>query len=495
MKIRSVLFLFSTILFYCVHAETIQADPGFRLASVLQSNMVVQQNKPFKVWGHALPKETILVQADWMHYPVSVTAGMDSNFMAIINVPLAKKGNYSKHALTVTHKNETIVLNNLLIGDVWICSGQSNMQFGMKEVKDSAKDIAAANFPNIRLFSGGLNFSNNPLDSIKGSWKECTPETVRNFSAVAYYFGRELHQRLDIPVGIIFTGIGASAAQAYVPQNVLAEDSLLNATYLQPYLQSEKAKEPMNGGFSFEKVTRPFLLYNAVIHPFSNLSITGFTWYQGEANRKERKSYTKLTQAMIQSWRENFGQGSLPFYYVQVAPYFYDQNDSTLADYAFFREAQQNISTLGNTKMVVTMDVGEARDLHPKNKKPIGLRLAYTALNRNYGMLTIDYKGPAYNHVIFSKNKAVVHFEDESVQSGLETNDGSAPKYFFVAGADKKFYAAKAEIDGKTIVLTTNNVINPVAVRYAFTNFPVTNLQNKAGIPAVPFRTDDWEEN
>jgi len=471
-----------------------QEKANLAFASVLQSNMVVQQNKPFKVWGSAPAGETVAITADWLPSTVKVETDADNRFLGIISVPLAKKGDFTKHTLTVSSSNKSIALNNLLIGETWICSGQSNMQFGMKETIDSAVEIPAANYPNIRLFNGGLNFSNEPIDSIKGSWKECTPATVKNFSAVAYHFGRELYNTLNVPVGIIFTGIGASAAQAFVPRDVLAADPLLDSVYLEPYLRSAKSKEKMNGGFSFEKVTRPFLLYNAVIHPFTNLSIKGFTWYQGEANRMERESYTRVTQAMIESWRKNFGQGNLPFYYVQVAPFWYDQPDSTLADYAFFREAQENISQLSNTSMVLTMDVGEARNLHPKNKKPIGVRLAKTALNRDYGMLNVSYRGPHYNYVVFDKKRAIIHFNPETVSSGLTTKDVGSPKFFNVAGEDKIFYPANAEIAGETIVVTSDKVKKPVAVRYAFTNFSVTNLQNADGFPAVPFRTDAWAE-
>jgi sialate O-acetylesterase len=473
-----------------------KAEESKRLVvnSILASNMVVQQNKPFKVWGYSAAGETVSISADWMKAPIRVIADVENKFLGIIPVPPVKKGDFTKHKVTVTSGNESIVLDNVLIGETWICSGQSNMQFGMKETIDSAIEIPAANYPNIRLFNASLNFSNDPIDRIKGNWKECTPATVKNFSAVAYHFGRELYNTLNVPVGIIFTGIGASAAQAFVPRDVLAADPLLDIVYLQPYLRSPRSKEKMDAGFSFEKVTRPFLLYNALIHPFTNLSIKGFTWYQGESNRMERESYTRVTQAMIESWRINFGQGNLPFYYVQVAPFWYDKPDSTLADYAFFREAQENISLLSNTSMVLTMDVGEARDLHPKNKKPVGVRLAKTALNRDYGMLNVSYKGPHYEYVIFDKKKAVIHFQPQTVKGGLSTNDGGAPKFFTVAGEDKVFYPATAEIVGNEVVVTSSRVKKPVVVTYAFTNFAVTNLQNKEALPAAPFRTDNWEE-
>ncbi len=488
----SIITLFQ-LLFCCglLHA---QESTTLKLSPVLQSNMVIQQNKPFKVWGWAPAGETVLISADWMKTAVKVAAEADGRFLGIIPVPPATRGDFSKKSLTVAAAGKSVTLHNLLIGETWICSGQSNMQFKLRETIDSTREMAAANYYNIRLFSGGLNFSNSPLDSISGRWQECTPETVKNFSAVAYHFGRELHQALNLPIGIIFTGIGASAAQAYVPKEVLAADTLLSRVYLQPYLASPRSKEKIDGGFSFEKVTRPFLLYNALIHPFTQLSVRGFTWYQGESNRMERESYTKLTQALIQSWRNAFGQGGLPFYYVQVAPFSYDNPDSTLADYAFFREAQEKISTLGNTEMVVTMDVGEARDLHPKNKKPIGVRLAKTALNRTYGQLRVAYRGPQYDYVVFEKARAIIHFTPESVGSGLATKDGNPPMHFTMAGADKIFHPATARIIGNTIELVSRGVKKPVAVRYAFTNFPVTNLQNGEGLPAVPFRTDAWSE-
>jgi len=464
------------------------------LASPLQSNMVIQEGKPFTIWGHATPGETVQVNADWLSSPVNIRPDTSGAFEAIVPVPIAARGEYNEHSLTVGCGAEQRILSHLLIGEVWFCSGQSNMQFSMATVLDSTADIAAAHHPHIRLYNAGLNFSDTPIEEIGGSWVECSPRTVRGFSAVGYYFGRRLQQTLDVPVGLIFSGIGASAAQAYVPRNVLAADTLLDHRYLEPYLQSPRSKEHIDGGFSFEKVTRPYLLYNAMIYPFRHLSIRGFCWYQGEANRMERDSYTRLTQSMIRSWRQVFGQGDLPFYFVQVAPFFYDQPDPTLADYAFFREAQENIATLPNTGMVITMDVGEAKNLHPINKKPVGERLAAMALNREYGLDDIVYRGPQYRCLEIKGREAIVHFEPGTVSGGLKTNDGKEPAFFTMAGEDQVFYPAQARIEGDAIIVSCDKVKKPVAVRYAFTNFAVTNLENGAGWPVVPFRTDRWQE-
>ena len=464
-----------------------------KFADPLTDNMVVQQNQAFTVWGSAAPDQEVSINADWTS-KITVEADKNGGFKGIIPVPAIKSGDFTTHVLSISDGKDTQELSNILIGDLWICSGQSNMQFAMKEVVNAEKEIAKVNEPNIRLFNTGLNFSNEPIQNVSGQWEEASPKTVKDFSAVGYYFGKSLSDSLNIPIGLLFTGIGASAAQAYVPQEVLANDAVLDSVYLQPYLQSEKSKEKIDGGFSFEKVTRPFLLYNALIYPFTNLSVKGITWYQGESNRNERGEYTHLMYKMIESWRKAFGQGNLPFYYVQVAPFFYHLLHPTHPDYAFFREAQENISKLDNTEMVLTMDVGEAKNLHPKNKKPVGERLARTALNRTYGQLDIAYRGPHFESVDFENGKATVHFEPQTIKSGLRTNDGQAPQFFQLAGADKVFHFAEAKIVGNKIVVSCSKVQKPVAVRYAFTNYPVTTLENGQGLPAVPFRSDAWEE-
>jgi sialate O-acetylesterase len=486
---KIVLFL----LILSVNAAMAEPQP-LRLGSTLQNNMVIQQNQPFTVWGKAETGQTVQIKADWLSDPITVIAGSNGDFLGILPVPAVQPGDYRSHTLEVVSGPDHITLTNLLIGEVWLCSGQSNMQFSMKEVLDSTNEIAAAQYPNLRLFDVALNFSATPIDTLKGKWVGCSPATVAKFSAVGYYFGRELQQTLRVPVGIIFSGIGASAAQAYVPQPVLAADTELNRIYLQPYLNSPGSKEVINGGFSFEKVTRPFLLYNALIYPLRRMSIKGICWYQGEANRLERESYTRLTQALILSWRQTFAQGDLPFYYVQVAPYFLDHEDSTLADYAFFREAQAAVSTLNNTAMITATDVGEAKNLHPHNKRPLGIRLARTALNRTYGMATIIYRGPQYQHLEIHGKEAIVYFEPGTTTGGLRTDNGQPPAFFTIAGSDSVFHPATARIDGDKIIVSSAAVKRPVAVRFAFTNYPVTHLYNGEGWPVIPFRTDNWPE-
>ncbi len=464
------------------------------IGDALQSNMVLQQNKPMKVWGRADAGERVRIAADWMPGAVDVIADRNGDYLGVIVVPAAKRGDYSKHSIQVSSGKEKKILENLLIGELWLCSGQSNMQFSVKEMLGAEEALSGAEQPNIRLLNVGLNFSDTPVAQLTGKWQACSPESVKDFSAVGYAFGKKLYDELNIPIGIIFSGIGASGVQAYIPRDVLAADQLLNETYLKPYLESPKSKEKIDAGFSFEKVVRPYLLYNAMIHPLLNLSISGICWYQGESNHMERAAYVQATQSMIKAWRQGFQQAELPFYYVQIAPFFHEKEDPELTEDAFFREAQEAIAKLNNTAMVSTMDVGEARDLHPKNKKPVGLRLAAVALNRHYHQLSIPYRGPQYSHVDFKGKQAMVYFQSETLGGGLNTQDGMAPKFFSVAGSDRKFYPATATIVNNSIVLSSKEVKKPVAVRYAFFNYPITNLQNQEGFPVNPFRTDDWPE-
>lgn len=480
--------------FFCPGMVTDRPAFQFQLSSVLQSHMVIQQNKPFKIWGHARPGARIRINADWANTALDVFANAEGRFEGILDVPKARPGDYRSHEVLVSSGGQEIQLKDLLIGDLWLISGQSNMQFAVREMLDSTHIINSADNPHIRLLNVALNFSKVPIDSIKGDWEVCTPSTVRGFSAVGYSFGAKLQKELNIPIGLVFSGIGASTVQAFVPEAALKRDTLLNRVYLQPYLQDPKSREVVDAGFSFEKVTRPFLLYNALIHPLTRLSIKGICWYQGETNFKERESYTQATIQMIKSWREQFRQGNLPFEFVQIAPYAHEKLDPKLVGDAFFREAQEKILALNNTNMVLTLDVGDPNNLHPKNKRPVGERLAAVALNRTYGRLDVAYLGPQFSYANFKANSAVVHFLPETVASGLTTNNGKAPSLFTMAGADQVFYPATATIQGNTIILHSDKVPRPVAVRYAFFNYPVTHLQNGAGLPAAAFRTDHWAE-
>ncbi|MEP7317334.1 MAG: sialate O-acetylesterase [Panacibacter sp.] len=473
----------------------------FAVSNLLQNDMVIQQGKPMKVWGTANAGDEIMVLADWMKTAKIIHAGSKNEWLTEIKVPPAKEGDFEPHTISVIHDHDTITLENILIGEVWLCGGQSNMDMELKPflpwlqgVINYESEIAKADHQAIRLLDIKTEFKAEPVSTCKGTWKICNPTNAADFSAVAYYFALELLNKLKVPVGLVVSSVGGSSCQIWTSRETLAADPLLKAKYLYPYDTSRASKEPLDSIITFEKVVRPSLFYNAMIYPLKNISIRGFLWYQGESNKEDKEMYTRLNIAMIKNWRNLFQQGDLPFYYVQVAPYNWQQNDSTAFNYAIFREAQQAILKEKNTGIASTMDIGDADDIHPRNKKDVGIRLAENALAKTYGLKNIAYKGPQYNDFKMSNDTCIVSFERESIGAGLTTSDHQMPKHFFVAGADKIFHAAIAKIINNKVRLFSPEVRNPVAVRYAFTNYPITNFCNKNGLPAMPFRTDKWDE-
>jgi sialate O-acetylesterase len=480
------------LVFTCffVQKDVLANAAGLQLASILQSNMVVQQKKPFTIWGKGTPGSIVNVSTSW-NESKHATPDSDGNWKLQVKVPVAKPGDFTRHTITIRCNAETVRLTNILIGEVWLCSGQSNMDMSMEPVlpwhngvTNYKQEIANATYPNIRLFKVSKETSTMVRDTLNGTWKECNPENVKDFSGVAYYFGRRLYNELNIPIGLVQSAYGSAACQAFVKREVLAADAELKQKYLDPYDANPNDKIA---------VLRPMLIYNAMIHPLINLSIKGFLWYQGESNAGEIKMYPKLNEAMIKNWRDDFQQGNLPFYYVQMTPHDWKKNDPAENGYARFREAQQKILEVKNTGMVCTMDVGEPANIHPNNKKPVGERLAGLALVNDYKKKRV-YSGPVFSKIKIKGEAVVVKFKKNTTAGGLNTNDGQAAKHFFVAGDDKVFYPASASIEENVVVLRSPQVKHPVAVRYAFTNYPVTNLQNKAGLPVFPFRTDDWND-
>ncbi len=470
---------------------------SFRLGTELQSNMVIQQNKPLLVWGDAAPGSIVEVQADWTAGWQKDTADNKGHWQLQVPVPAAIPGEANPQNLRVRNNDKELNIQNVLIGDVWFCSGQSNMDMQLKPflpwllgTMHYQQEIANAYFPAIRLFDLETNFSATPLRYGKGQWTICSPQTVADFSAVAYFFARDLYLKRRIPIGLVVSSIGASTAQAWTSRDSLQADRILNEKYLYPYDTSARAKEVIDATVTFDKVARPTLLYNAMIHPLRHISLSGFLWYQGESNRHDGAIYTRLMAAMIRNWRNLFGQGDLPFYYVQVAPYNWQENNPEAFEYAVLREAQSAIrSVVPAAEMVVTMDIADPNDIHPRNKQDVGYRLAQIALAKQYGFNSLVHKGPEYESVQTKKDTLIVSFKMDGLGSGLGTSDGQAPQHFYVAGKDKKFYPATATIRNNQVLLLSDKVKNPIAVRYAFTNYPVTNFGNIEGFPALPFRS------
>lgn len=466
-----------------------------KVANVLQSNMVVQQNKPFRVWGSAAAGDRIIILADWMVKDKTVRADAEGNWLTSIRVPKAIHGDFNPHTITIIGNNDTIKLQNILIGDVWMCTGQSNMTFMMDSIKgwgpgviDFKDEVAAADYPDIRLFKVGTALESQPQEDSKGKWELCNPKTIRGFSAVAYYFGRTLFQKLQIPIGLVTNGIPGAACQSFTNRNIMEADPVLKNKYLIPYDTIPRKK----GESIFLTLSRPSLIYNGMIYPIRHLSIRGIIWYQGNANVNDGMIYNKLSTAMLKGWRKDFDQGALPFYLVQMPPYNFHKYDPTADNLALFREVQTAILKVKNTGMAVTMDSKEFDNLHPRDKKPVGVRLAKVALHKTYQLKDVQYRGPVFKKYKKDRDTIKITFEPASIGTGLTTSNNQPPEYFFVAGPDKIFHAAKASIVGDQVWIYSPEVHDPVAIRYAFTNYPVTNFENKEGLPAWPFRTDHW---
>lgn len=451
--------------------------------------MVVQQGKPFTLWGNASKGQTVKVKADWT--AETSTKGDENGVWKLqIDVPVIQSGDFTPHTILISSGEEERKLENILIGDIWFMGGQSNMTMSMtpflpwhKGVLNYETEIAAANQPQVRLYKQPKASSESPQYISSGTWEVCTPETVASFSGVSYYFAQKVFKETNIPIGIVLSALGAMSCQAFTPAEALQTDNVLREKFWDTYIADPQMPD----------AKRPSHLYNGMINPFINLSIKGFGWYQGESNAGHRELYTVLNSHMIQAWRDKFNQGALPFYFVQMTPYSWKSKDFYSGSYAFFREAQEKIlDVVENTDMVSTMDAGEIETIHPSDKKTVGERLAALALHHNYEKKGV-YKGPKYEKLEITGNRAIVNFSAETLGSGLETKDGKEPSHFYIAGKDKIYYKANAVIKGNTVELTSKEVTEPVAVRYAFLTYPLTNLQNKEGFAAYPFRTDTWK--
>jgi len=461
------------------------------MPNIIGSNMVLQQNTQVSLWGWGTAGTNVTVTASWGQN-TTVTSNSNGKWIAKIQTPVATPGQAPTYTITVSGPSNTITFTNILIGEVWLCSGQSNMWFrmnyyydGMAGVVDYTNEIAAANYPNIRLFTVPDASATTPQNNCGGSWLACNSTTIRDFSAVGYYFGRELYKALNIPIGLIKDAYGGSGIQAWMKDSVLRADPELKKKYIDQI--------PSNARVSLQ----PSLLYNAMIAPIIPYAIKGVIWYQGESNFEDGSDYTKANVAMLNDWRNSWGI-DFPFYAVQIAPYLNSYETKDLSFHrAFIREAQAAITSEPKTGIVATSDLllnqAERYQIHPRNKKDVGIRLSLWALTKDYG-LTRQYKGPQYLSYTVEGNNIRINYEPESLGSGLITKDGANVACFKMAGSDKRFYPALGVIDGNTVVVSSPYVSNPVAVRYAFTNAAMTNLMNKEGLPAYQFRTDSWAE-
>lgn len=475
----SLRILCPTVLALFMANSVAQAD--VKLPAIIGDNMVLQQGNELPFWGWAEPGEQVIVTVGGK--PVMTTAGPDGRWSLRLP-PISKFGAVD---VTVAGKN-AITLKNVIVGDVWICSGQSNMQWRVLESTGAKEEIAAAKFPSIRLFQVERQTALEPQADVSGRWVECSPESVGEFSAVGYFFGSELHRRLNNrPMGLIEAAYGGCGAESWVSDATLKADPIY-AQLLEKTAQDNKDPSRAN------TPNRATVLYNGVIAPLQPFAIKGAVWYQGEQNATRAHQYRTLFPAMIEDWRRTWGQGDFPFLFVQLPNYIPDKSkpdhpaEPEASAWAELRDAQRQALLAPNTGMAVTIDLGDPREIHPKNKQEVGRRLARQALSVAYGQSLLS-AGPLYRSITIAGNEA--HLQFYHVGSGLVARGGEL-KGFAIAGADQKFVWAKATIVGSKIVVSSDQVPQPVAVRYAWADNPDCNLYNKEGYPASPFRTDDW---
>ena len=486
-NLKTILLLFASILF------SISLKANIKLPALVGDQMVLQQTTEVNVWGWATPGEKIKIEAEWLEQAVSTVTNADSLWKVQLKTPTAG-GPYS---MTLTGNN-TIKLTNILIGEVWVCSGQSNMekpigvQPGQKPVFNAQEEIKAANYPNMRLFHVPREKIAVPQTDIESAWEVCTPQSIDSlkFSAAAYFFGRELHKQLNVPIGLIDASWGGTRIEPWIPIKGLTMVSGLDSIYELARRINDK----------MDKRT-PTLLYRGMIAPLTNFAIKGVIWYQGESNLMDINDglrYEDKMKAMVYGWRAAWNNNELPFYYVQIAPYRYykDRSDRVNSpnELPLIWEAQTNCLKIPNTGMIVITDiVDDLSDIHPRNKQDVGKRLALVALAKSYGENDLTWSGPKFKSMKIENNKAILSFD--FVDGGLKSGDDKPLNWFTIAGEDKAFVPATVEIKDDKLIIYSPDVKNPVAVRFAWDEEAQPNFFNSAGLPAIPFRTDNWNMN
>lgn len=497
--------LFILVVISCACTAMASVKPN----SLFSDHMVLQRGVSVPVWGTAGEGEEVTVQFNGQKVSAKTK---DGKWMVKLN-PLKEGGPY---AMTISGEN-IVTLNDILVGEVWVCSGQSNMErqlgprTGQKPIINWENERDAANYPQIREYHVTRGYSQEPVADAGAKWVICSPATVSDFSAVGYFFARNLHKRLNVPVGVLFTSVGGTPAEHWTSRAILEgnpelavlideynkrvsefpakleeykrDEATLLAKFKQDSLEAVKAGKPApkKPGKPADPAVTGFIsgLYNKMIVPIVPYAIKGFTWYQGESNNGRAKQYQTLLPAMIENWRKDWNNNDLPFLIVQIAPH------KNMAPE--LREAQLlTVKKTPNTALIVTTDCGDSADIHPADKKPVGDRLSLAANAIAYRE-KLEYSGPMYESVKMKDGKATLTFSH--VGRGLRAKGGDLTG-FTIAGADKQFVPAQAVISGDKIIVSSPGVIAPLAVRYGWANVPNGNLYNADGLPASPFRTD-----
>lgn len=457
------------------------ATAKVRLAALFTDGMVLQQQAQVPIWGWADPQATVTLQTSWNGQKYRAKANDLGQWKIRVQTPAAG----GAYQIKVAEKN-VIELQDILIGEVWLCSGQSNMEMPLKgypgqPILGSTEAIMNSKDEQLRIYTVPRNPLLQPaVDSKPSTWKKAEPQSVVGFSATAYFFGRQLRKTLGVPVGLIHSSYGGSNVEAWMEASWLAD---------QQDIQIPKQEEGLK-----DKNRVPTMLYNGMIHPIAGYGIRGMIWYQGESNYERPDQYETLFPRMVEKFRDLWGNKELPFYFTQIAPFDY----AALPPYhvggkynsAYLRDAQRkSLDKIPQTGMAVTMDLGEQNCIHPAHKQQSGERLAYLALHDSYGFSTLNLKSPRYDKLEIKDSTAVLSFSDAPL--GL-TAYGKEVKTFEIAGKDQQFYPAKAVLKGKTIVVASPKVAEPVAVRYAFKDYIIGDVFGVNGLPLSSFRTDDW---
>ena len=502
MRIAQVCAVASTLLFTAVAFADVKPNQLFSNHAVLQSGMSVP------VWGTADPGEKVVVS--FAKQKKVTTADTDGKWM----VRFGKLSAGGPFIMTITGKN-TVIVDDVLVGEVWIGSGQSNMAFTVSAkvaafagMQDEETEIAAANYPQLRIFMATTKKAYDSQSEISGEWKISTPENAPAFSAVAYLFGRDLNQTLKQPVGMLVVAFGASTAESWVSRPAAARDPQMKAMLdrfddlysfykTHPHATTDQAPSapqtinarPGKPGPLRDPVQdqhQPTVLYNGMVHPIVPFAMRGVIWYQGESivgGKAGVALYQHIMEALVNDWRQEWGEGNFPFYCVQLPPLKNSSNNPMV------REGQAQLMSLPNTGMAVTLDVGDPTNVHPKNKEPVGDRLSRIALANVYGK-KIEFSGPVLAGTRIEGASIILHF---SHAAGLSGKRGPL-QWFQIAGADGRYVSASAIIQGENVVVHSDEVLSPVSVRYAWDNYPDgANLVNGAGLPAAPFRTDSQD--
>lgn len=482
------------------------------LAPVFTDHAVLQRDKPLPIFGRAAPGERVAVS--FAGQSIGTVADKSGRWIVYL-APVAAS---SEPAELVVVGNNTVRLADILVGDVWLCSGQSNMEWPVERALNAAEETAGANLPLIRHLKIQRTVADAPADTVAddgAGWRVCTPQTANWFTAVGFFFARDLQPRVAVPIGLINSTYGGTPIESWLspaalasdpafevvsrrwesalsvyPERKAAYDAALQAWKGDKFVAEAKGqtftvpapREPVGTGHPFT----PTSLFNGMIHPLVPVALRGILWYQGESNTALPDEYRGLFTALIAHWRQHLGQGELPFFWVQLANY----RGGNAADtgWARLREAQAQALALPATGQAVAIDIGDADDIHPLNKQEVGRRLALLARANVFGS-PVDFSGPVFKSV--TREGAAMRVAFDYAGNGLIARD-KPPQSFQLAGADRKFFPAIARIEGDTVIVSAPEVPEPVAVRYAFFNAPEANLYNGAGLPVAPFRSDDW---